>query len=262
MKTPISYYGGKQTMLKHLLPLVPEHRIYTEAFGGGLALYFAKEPAELEIVNDLNGNLINFFRVLKTRFQELKSKIDATLHSREEFDFAQIVYHHPTFFDVATRAWALWVCSKMGFASKLEATWGYDKSKNTMSKKLANAAAAFTQELSDRLRRTQIECTDALRIIQSRDSEACFHFVDPPYVGTNLGHYSGYNEMDFINLLEVLATLKGKFMLTMFPNEILSEFIARHGWHVKEVERCISASKTRRRKQTELIVCNYDLNSI
>lgn len=76
MKTPISYYGGKQTMLKHIEPLIPDHRVYTEAFCGGAALYWAKKPADLEVLNDINGNLINFYRVLKSRFNELSEKID------------------------------------------------------------------------------------------------------------------------------------------------------------------------------------------
>lgn len=54
MRTPISYYGGKQTMLKHILPLIPRHRIYTEAFCGGAAVLFAKRPAEAEVINDIN----------------------------------------------------------------------------------------------------------------------------------------------------------------------------------------------------------------
>ena len=53
MKTPISYYGGKQTLLKHILPLIPEHALYTEAFCGGCAVLFAKEPAKCEVINDI-----------------------------------------------------------------------------------------------------------------------------------------------------------------------------------------------------------------
>jgi DNA adenine methylase len=77
-------------------------------------------------------------------------------------------------------------------------------------------------------------------------------------VGTNCGHYSGlYNLNDFQDLLELLVLIKGKFMLTMFPHPMLDEFINKNGWKVHQVERTISASKTTRRKQIELIVCNY-----
>lgn len=124
MKTPISYYGGKQTMLKHIMPLIPPHRVYTEAFAGGAALYWAKTPVKLEVLNDINGNLINFYKVLQRRFNDLEMMIKSTLHSRDQYDFASIVYDYPQFFDEVTRAWAVWVKSKMGFASMLDGSFG------------------------------------------------------------------------------------------------------------------------------------------
>lgn len=244
-------------MLRYLLPLVPEHKIYTEAFAGGAALYFAKEPVEVEVINDINGNLVNFYRVLKSQFSSLKSKIESTVHSREEHEFASIVYDYPRFFDSIERAWALWVLSKQSFASKLDGSWGYDKIKNSMPKKIQFSKDAFTEALSKRLEQTQIESTDALRIISSRDSEEAFHFIDPPYINSDCGHYAGYNLLDFQVLLELLPSLQGKFILTMFPHECLAESIKLHSWNVKEVERTISASKSNRRKQKELIVMNY-----
>ncbi|GJQ05738.1 DNA adenine methylase [Capnocytophaga canimorsus] len=68
-RTPISYYGGKQTMLPHILPLIPEHQIYVEPFFGGGAVFWAKEPAKSEIINDFNANVVNFYEVLKTDFE-------------------------------------------------------------------------------------------------------------------------------------------------------------------------------------------------
>jgi DNA adenine methylase len=258
MKTPISYYGGKQTMLKHLIPLIPPHRLYTEAFAGGAALFFAKDPSEIEVINDINQNLINFYRVFRDHYKELNVRVQTTLHSRATFDFATIVYDNPLFFDNITRAWAVWSLSKMGFASKLDGTFGYDRSSNSLCKKIRFAREAFTQELSKRLENTQVECTSAFKVITSRDCEDAFHFVDPPYINSDCGHYTDtFNLMDFERLLELLSAVKGKFILTMFPHEVLSEYIKEHNWRVLEVERTISASKVNRRKQIELIVCNF-----
>lgn len=263
LKTPITYYGGKQSMLRHILPLVPKHKIYTESFCGGAALYWAKEPALIEVINDVNTNVINFYSVLKNSYSELKKKIDATLHSRKTHDYAVIVYEFPEFFEPLERAWALWVLSKQGFASKLDGSWGYDKSTARTSLKVQNAKDQFSQVLSERLESTQIECTNANRIIKSRDTEEAFHFVDPPYVGTNCGHYSGsFGLSDFQDLLDILVGLSGKFMLTMFPHEMLDEYIKQNDWHVVEVRRTISASRTKRRKQSELMVMNYRLNDV
>ena len=79
MKTPISYYGGKQAMLKTILPLIPEHQIYCEPFFGGGAVFWAKEPSKYEYINDFNDLVVNFYEQLKNNFEELKSKIIATL---------------------------------------------------------------------------------------------------------------------------------------------------------------------------------------
>lgn len=263
LKTPITYYGGKQSMLKHILPLIPKHRTYTEAFAGGAAVYFAKEPCEMEVINDINGNLINFYQTLKSDYQELKKRIDSTLHSRREFEYAMIIYEFSDFFGKIDRAWAFWVLSKMSFAAKLNGSFGYDKSKNTMAKKIKNAKDQFVSDLSSRLEFTQIECGNALNIIKSRDTENTFHFVDPPYINSDCGHYSNtFNLMDFEDLLNILSNINGKFMLTMFPHEVLTEYINNNNWYVKDVVRTISASKERRRKQTELIVMNYNFTDI
>lgn len=259
MKTPISYYGGKQTMLKHIMPLIPAHESYTEAFAGGAAVYFAKQPAKLEVINDINGNLINFYKVLKQRFNALETMIKTSLHSRDQYDFACIVYDYPQFFDEVTRAWAVWIKSKMGFASMLDGSFGYDKGSNSLAKKIAGAKDQFTIKLAKRIENTQIESTNALRVIESRDTDNAFHFVDPPYINSDCGHYDGtFNLMDFEELLQLLTRLKGRFMLTMYPHDLIKEYATQYGWHIMEVERTISVSKTNRRKQFEWIVTNYN----
>ena len=85
-------------MLKHILPLVPPHQRYTEAFLGGGALFFAKEPAPSEAINDLNGNLITFFQVAQNQYPALKAKIDATLHARDTHAHAGNILARPWFY--------------------------------------------------------------------------------------------------------------------------------------------------------------------
>ena len=72
MKTPLTYYGGKQQLAATILKLIPEHTSYVEPFIGGAAVFFAKEPSESEVINDTNGELINFYEVLKRDFSALK----------------------------------------------------------------------------------------------------------------------------------------------------------------------------------------------
>jgi DNA adenine methylase len=151
----------------------------------------------------------------------------------------------------------VWVCSKLGFASMLDGTFGYDRT-GTTTQKLRNAKDAFTEELCGRLDHVTIECEDGVNLIKRYDCEEAFHFVDPPYVGTDCGHYNGaFNEEDFSKLLETLSQVKGKFMLTMFPHKKIEEFVERCGWTIHRIERTITASKTSRRRQEEWIVTNY-----
>lgn len=257
LKTPISYYGGKQMLLRHILPLIPEHTLYTEAFCGGCAVLFAKQPVQCEVINDTNTELVNFYRVAQMKYPALKEMIDATLHSREIHAHARHIYEHPLFFTPVERAWAVWVCTKLGFASMIDGTFGYDRS-GTTTQKLRNAKESFTEELCRRLGSVTVECEDGTNLIRRYDCEGAFHFVDPPYVGSDCGHYNGtFDEEDFSRLLETLSILKGKFMLTMFPHEQIERFSKGHGWTIHRLDRTITASKVSRRRQEEWITTNY-----
>jgi len=264
MKTPITYYGGKQNMLKHIRPLIPSHSLYTEAFAGGLAVLFDKEPVEVEVINDLNVELINFYETCVTDFEALKYEVDKTLHSRAQHEHAWYIYNNPSFFSNVQRAWAVWVLSKMGFAGQLSNSFGFDKSKSRHPKKIGNAKEAFNDDLRARLSTLTIEHDDALKIIKRYDIPEAFHFVDPPYVGSNMGHYSNmFNDSNLRDLLDLLTTVKGKFMLTMYPNEVIQSYVNKHGWSIEKVNRQVSACKAEsRRIQEEWMVMNYSLQEL
>jgi len=258
MKTPISYYGGKQTMLKHILPLIPDHSLYTEAFCGGCAVLFAKKPSDCEVVNDLNRGLINFYWIASMYYPDLKREIDKTLHSRDIHAHAMHINTYPEFFSNVQWAWAVWTLSKLSFASMQDGSFGYDRS-GTTALKISNAKDEFTEYISKRLSSVTIENTDALDVIERYDCENAFHFVDPPYVNSDCGHYEGsFNDVNMRTLLDLLCRVKGKFMLTMFPYKLIKEYADREGWIIHRVERTISASLESRRKQEEWMVCNYE----
>lgn len=179
MKTPITYYGGKQTMLKHILPLIPEHALYTEAFCGGCAVLFAKRPVDCEVINDLNRSLVNFYLVAKRHYQLLKDEIDGTLHCRDQHAHALHINTYPDFFSPAQWAWAVWTLSKQSFAAKQDGTFGYDRA-GTTTLRIKNAKDEFTETLCARLANVTVENDDALRLIQRYDCPGAFHFVAPP----------------------------------------------------------------------------------
>jgi DNA adenine methylase len=260
MQTPVTYYGGKQTMLKHIRPLVPAHTLYCEPFAGGAALFFDKEPAKVNVINDLNAELITFYRVVATRPKEFCDAVMQTLHSREQHVQAWHIYNHSSFYSDAWRAWAVWVLSKQGFGGQLSSSFGFDRSAGKRPKKVMNAKSIVSDdELKKRIENATVECDDALTVIRRFDCPDAFHFIDPPYVGSCMGHYAGmFNEQNLCELLDLCAVLKGKFMLTMFPHDTIRSYAARYGWHIHAVERSISACKAEyRRKQEEWMVVNY-----
>lgn len=258
MKTPISYYGGKQTMLKYIIPLIPKHKSYTEAFCGGAAVLFAKHPVDSEIINDLNMDLTNFYWVAKVNYKELKQQIDKTLHSRDLHSHAAHILSYPQFFSAAQRAWAVWALCKMSFASMLDGSFGYDFA-GGMPKKLYNAKEEFTENLCRRLEHVTIENRDALLVIKTYDSCDTFHFIDPPYINSDCGHYEGsFNEKNMEELLILLESIQGKFILTMYPYRLIESYANKNNWIIDKVERTISASKTTRKKHEEWIIRNYE----
>lgn len=264
LKTPISYYGGKQNLINTLVPLFPEHTLYAEPFVGGGAVYWSKLPSEIEVINDTNKELINFYEICKNEFVDLEKMIRISLHSRSLHSDAQVVYNHPHLFTRIKRAWAVWVLASQSFASMLDGSWGYDRAKGTTSQKIANKRESFTEELSIRMQNTQVECTDALRIISSRDSAKSFFYCDPPYYNSDCGHYDGYSLQDFENLLQTLSQIKGKFILSSYPSEILKQYAREHNWIQKNIEQTVSVSNNTGKsgkKKTEVITANYDLSN-
>ena len=227
LKTPISYYGGKQMMVKHILPLIPEHKIYIEPFFGGGAVFWAKTPSKTEIINDVNMNIVNFYEVLKHDYFGLRKHVEATLHSRETHKRAKTIYQCPWLFAdfPAVRAWAFYVVTNQGFLCKVGA-WGYDRANAAL--RFQNKVDRFNEELSERLKYVQIEQNQAHKVIQSRDHEAAFAYVDPPYIGSDQGHYGGYTEEHYQRDLDTLAGMKGKFLLSSYPSDLLDEYIKKH----------------------------------
>ena len=245
-------------MSKHIVPLIPKHRIYTEAFFGGGAIFFNKEAVEMEVINDLNGEVVNFYKILTTDFWKLNEMVQSTLLSRELYENAMVVYNYPKLFDPIRRAWAFWILTNQGYVSKI-GSWGYDADGSTMVKKLSGKKLEFGVEIRTRLERAQIECNDAIKVISSRDHRDAFHYVDPPYIGSNLGHYAGYTDADYKGLLKLLSGIKGKFLLSNYRSDLLSASIERYGWSALYFDKQLSASPDKSKRKVEVLCANYDL---
>lgn len=256
-RTPISYYGGKQTMLPHILPLIPEHTVYTEAFFGGGAVFWAKPKVKTEIINDFNANVYTFYKVLQTRFDELKTLIERSIISREAYKSALVIYHAPFAFTEVQQAWAFWYATNFGFSHAISNCRITTNAKSATA--LTNRIATFTDTYSARLQSVQIDNNDATEVIARHDTPSTFHYVDPPYVGAKQGHYGGYEQEHFNELLATLANVKGKFLLSSYPNDELIKYTKQYGWHQKELPLHLGSSSTKGRKRIEVLTANYSI---
>jgi DNA adenine methylase len=215
----------------------------------------------VEIINDTNCELINFYEVLKRDFPALKREIEISLHSRKQHHHAEVIYANPDMFDRVKRAWAVWMPANMSYGCMLNGGFSYDRTGST-SKKPDNKRVDFKVDYALRLQRVQIECCDALRVIRSRDMPDAFFYIDPPYVGADQGHYDGYSQEDFDNLLKALETIKGKFLLSSFKNSSLNEFSKRNEWYSAALK--MPGSMTNRsiqpKSKVEVLTANYPIS--
>ena len=260
MRTPISYYGGKQNMVRHILPIMPKHTIYCEPFFGGGAVFFAKRPARLSAINDTNGWAVTFYRQLQSNFDALNDMIQGTLHSEQSHRDAKEILKSGTGTDLQT-AWAFWVQTNMSFGRILFAgvAFGNDDRvlQNTHNKK------RNFHNYRNCLESAEIFNRDALEVIKLKDTPETLHYIDPPYVGSDCGHYKGYTQEQFNDLIMLLSTIKGKFILSSYPNGALDLAREAYGWQSIDIVQNLSVDgkATQGKTKTECLTFNYRLES-
>lgn len=257
MRTPISYYGGKQRMINHILPLIPKHRIYVEPFFGGGSIFFAKGPAYLEVINDASNRVVNFFQVLQNDFDRLLHEVNGTLLSEELHRRAITIYKKPRGYSKVKQAWAFWYVTNFTFNNKPGGGWRFDNGTDgSHAGRLMERRRNEFAQYRTRLSATQISCRDASKTVSDRDGTETFFYLDPPYVGTDQGHYAGYSNEDFERLLLNLESIQGMFMLSCFITEQVESFIDGNSWHLREYDQIRSAGRNGDRKR-EILIMNY-----
>jgi DNA adenine methylase len=239
-----SYYGGKQRLAPKVLNLIREmpHTVYTEPFAGGAAVLFAKGRPDVsatayrEVINDTHDLIVNLYRVARSHPAELQRRLELTLYSQAEYR-RSVEICRDGHEDPIELAWAAYVNLQMSFANKLSAGWGRGvlggNKAATWANKLANLPLALA-----RLKDVHIGSEDALKFIRRWDSPQTLHYCDPPYPGTDCGHYGGYTIEDFKSLVECLDGCQGSFILSNYPQD----FTPPDNWHKVEIPITSSAS--------------------
>ena len=256
MKPLISYYGGKQRIASKILPHFPRHTVYVEPFAGGAALLFAK-PKPLvtnsdhyrEVLNDTNDLLINLYRVAIKQRQELETEIMATLYSQSDYLRSKEIIKNPSKYDNLTKAWAFYVNINQSFANQLNTGWGTACYNNNHSESWHNKQLRLS-EILNRIKDVYISCEDAIKCIERWDSPQTLFYCDPPYPGTNQGHYDGYTLEDFKNLCDALDNIKGSYVLSNYLQPIEPKSAQKR----VEIDAVMSACKaTEERKNNKRI---------
>lgn len=253
LKTPVTYYGGKQRLLKHILPLFPEHVQYVEPFIGGGAVYFAKQPSKAEVINDIKIEVVNFYRVLKNDFPKLNKMIQSTLHSEHAFIKSREILKAPMKNKIEY-AWAFWCQTRLTFSSN--PLGGFSFANNGKSAYTTfNKKREFTRAFEERLKKTEIFCRDAVELIRLKNTSDTFIYCDPPYVSADQGFYTGYSMDNFTTLLDALAQTKAKFLLSSYPEVVLLTYRKKYNWKFKDLNQSLAVAGNRTRIKTRKIEC-------
>lgn len=251
----ICYYGGKQKMAHRIIPLIPKHTVYVEPYAGGAALLFAKPWPNVndkqnykEIINDTSKDLINMYRIFQTRFDEIQNLLVHTLYSEEEYRKSKAILRREITADELWLAWAYYVSIQQGFSNVLSSGWG----RSVFGR---NHAATWISKISklddyrERMSSMHISCTDAIDCIKQFDSPQTFFYCDPPYPGTDQGHYEGFSEKDFQNLCNTLNEIQGSFILSNYDQP----YLKNTSWERHEFKtQCLNAP-TEKKDRIEII---------
>lgn len=237
----LRYHGGKWRLAPWIVKHFPPHRIYTEAFGGAASVLLRKERSYSEVYNDLDGEIVNVFRVLRDPVQaaELERQLRLTPFAREEF----ILSYEPSS-DPIEQARRTVARSFMGFGSSavLGRSSGFrsnsDRSGTTPARDWRNLPDALLA-ITRRLAGVVIEQREATEILRLHDRPDALHYVDPPYVhATRSGrnphcakHFYRHELTDdqHADLAETLHALKGAVVLSGYPSELYARLYG--DWH-------------------------------
>lgn len=246
MKPPVTYYGAKVTIADRIVALLPPHEHYVEPFAGSLAILMAKSPSPHETVNDLDGDLMTFWRVLRDDPRGLERACALTPHSRAE----HLEAYTPAEGQLE-QARRVWVRLTQGRAGTLRKTgWRFYVDPAGSSSSMPGYLSGYVARLApaaERLARVSLECRPALDIIRAYGAEPeCLLYVDPPYLGTTRKGVNYQHEMpgepDHRELAAALGAARAAVVVSGYPSPLYDELYA--GWNRTEIATATGQANT------------------
>ena len=263
---PLKWHGGKHYLAARIIEKFAPHVHYVEPFAGGLSVLLAKNPDGVsEVVNDLNGDLANFWCTLQSAdaFRDFCRVVQAVPFSESEFAFAKAA----TVFDTDTdRAVNFFVACRQSLAGRMQSFTGITKTRTRRG--MNNEVSAWLSAVEGlplvhaRLKRVLILNRPALEVVRGHDGPQVLQYLDPPYIHASRATTGEYaHEMTDADHRELLATItdpaiKGKFALSGYDNPLYAERLASWNRHEFEIANH-SAGGASKRRMVEVLWTNY-----
>lgn len=253
MRSPLIWFGGKGIFAAKIIPLIPPHVTYVEVFGGGASLLFAKSISQVEVYNDLDHNLVNFFRVIRDpeTFKEFQRKVELTPYSREEYYYFKKTWDSVDLSDTVERAYRWYMVVRMSFSGSFTGGWSYsvNDGRMCMSKSVSEylGAVANLPKVHQRIRTLQVDCRDFREILKFYDAEKTLFYLDPPYVEEtrrNGGYRCELTFEDHKDLVNILLKIKGMVILSGYNHSVYTP-LEENGWVRKDFDTVCFASKSK-----------------
>jgi len=252
LRSPVRLAGGKAVLVKRILPLLPPHRTYVEVFGGGANLLLAKHPSPVEVYNDIDSAVVNFFRVLRDpeMSKEFLRKVSLMPYSREEFEFSRKTWRDCE--DDVERALRWFVVSRQCFGGDSSGGWGLvvGSSRRGMAERCSSwlSAIELLPQVIERFSRVLIENLDFRRILELYDTEQTLFYCDPPYIHDTRKDFRYSYEMsdkDHEDLVRILLGINGLAVVSGYEHEIYEPLVEK-GWELYKFHTtCRVAGRTR-----------------
>ncbi|XTP37118.1 DNA adenine methylase [Mycobacterium sp. TJFP1] len=264
----MAYYGGKTRLAAKIAALLPAHEHYIEPFAGSLAVLLAKKPSRMETVNDLDGLLMTFWRVLRDKPGELARVCALTPHSRAEYSAAREASLDDV--DDVEKARLIWVQLSQGRAGTLKSTgWRNYVDPAGCSVGMPQYLTGYVERMAacaERLHRVSLENRPALDIIKQYGAfESCCLYVDPPYIGSSrtAGGGTYRHEMrshdEHLELIWELMGCRASILLSGYPSDLYDD--ALRGWDRIEIPTMTGQATAANKARTEVIWSNRPLSS-
>ncbi|MGW4043009.1 DNA adenine methylase [Streptomyces sp. NPDC004721] len=263
MKPPVPYFGSKQSVADWIVGLLPDHDHYVEPFAGGLSVLLAKRPSQMETVNDLDGQLMTFWRVLRNRPDELIRACALTPHSRAEQIAAYGSLDAEDDLEVARRVWVRLTQGRSGMLRRTG--WRHHVHPAGSATSMPGYLDAYVDRMAaaaERLHAVSLECLPALDLIAKYGSHSSvLLYVDPPYLGSTRGWGRNYQhemktDAEHRELAAALTDCHASVVLSGYHSPLYDELYA--GWHRYEQQSMTGNAKADKAR-TEVLWANRPL---